>query len=1121
MSHDIIDNRNTRLIDHLRRIMDSSESAKFAVGYFLLSGLEGIADKLEHMKELRLLIGNTTNRETLEQLAEGYRRLELVQEDLERQTYRRRSDGQRIASETLENVRGSLELADQTEQGQQTVQRLVRMIEEKRVKVRIYTKGRLHAKAYIFDYGPVYDLYGKVREREEKGIAVTGSSNLTLSGVTHNTELNVVVHGNQNHAALTAWFEELWGEAEDFDERLLQELKQSWALAEVSPYELYLRTLYRLVKDRIDEQDRRITLGSKIEDALADFQKRAVEVVSGMIRQHGGGFVADVVGLGKSFIGAAIVKRQEQQGMRPLIICPAPLVEMWQRYDEEYELNARVLSMGLISSEESASKHLDPEHGEYRDRDFVMVDESHNFRSSETYRYEALQRFLESGGKKVCLLTATPRNKTAWDVYHQIKLFHPNDKTLLQIDPPDLKEFFKKIEGGEKKLPDLLQHVLYRRRRNDIVRYYGYDEETDQKVTAETFPQYRSGQRRAYVMVAGKRQFFPRRTLETVRYSIEDTYHGIYDKLRGYLGRAGVIKKQQQRNGDELTYARYGLWHYVKPAKQNEERYQVLHRAGANLRGLIRVLMFKRFESSVYAFQCTVERLIRVHEAFLTAMDAGIVPAGEESQAILYESDAYEEAELVDALRAVEGRYDLVDFDQKRLRADIEHDVALLRKMAQMVKPITPDQDDKLQVLRRLLKKTIAGGKCLIFTQYADTAKYLYDNLGDDVDDDELAAVYSSDKSKLSVVARFAPKANPDLWRRLRDRGAVELRVVVATDVLSEGLNLQDCDRIVNYDLHWNPVRLIQRFGRIDRIGSEHDRIYGYNFLPETGIERNLGLTQVLRDRIREIHETIGEDEKILDSSEQLNESAMYAIYEGKPATLDEHEDDEHLGLSSLSEAEEMLRELRATDPALFHRIATMRDGVRSARRTKAAGFVVFCEATSTHDDTRRYQQLFHVGPDGSVITRDLQRVLSVLACKPEEPAVRIPRELNEHVMQVRRAFAEEVKHRESQYEHSLSLSQGQRYVLRELAAYFKATAEEDEVRGQINLLEQAFRQPLNDAVRRELNRYRRDHLVGAQLVDALKRTYTRHGLARWLGMARGDAVGAIPKVVTSEALVL
>ena len=149
-THDIIDNRNAKLIDHLRTIMDSTDSAKFAVGYFFLSGLEGIAEKLETMKELKILIGNTTNRETLEQLAEGHRRLELVQGDIERQSYRRRTDARQMADETAANIRGSMELADQTDQQERTIHQLVRMIEEKRLKVRVYTKGRLHAKAYIF-----------------------------------------------------------------------------------------------------------------------------------------------------------------------------------------------------------------------------------------------------------------------------------------------------------------------------------------------------------------------------------------------------------------------------------------------------------------------------------------------------------------------------------------------------------------------------------------------------------------------------------------------------------------------------------------------------------------------------------------------------------------------------------------------------------------------------------------------------------------------------------------------------------------------------------------------------------------------------------------------------------
>ena len=292
------------------------------------------------------------------------------------------------------------------------------------------------------------------------------------------------------------------------------------------------------------------------------------------------------------------------------------------------------------------------------------------------------------------------------------------------------------------------------------------------------------------------------------------------------------------------------------------------------------MLLFKRFESSVYAFQETVRRLLRVHESFLAALTKGIVPAGEKAQAILYESDFSEETDFLSALREVSRTYDVADFDLKRLAEHIEHDINLLKKILVLVKPITPKQDAKLQTLKKRLAETpLREGKCLIFTQYADTARYLFENLNPGGRRDDMEVIYSGDKSKARVVGRFAPKANPE-YRFVA--GEQELMTVIATDVLAEGLNLQDCDKIINDDLHWNPVRLIQRFGRIDRIGSDFDVIYGFNFLPETGIERNLGLKQKLHNRIQEIHDTIGEDSAILDRTEHLNEEAMYAIYERK-----------------------------------------------------------------------------------------------------------------------------------------------------------------------------------------------------------------------------------------------
>ena len=1108
-SHDIIDNRKEILVDHINQILSSTEAARFAVGYFFLSGLTSIAGKLKGVKELRLLIGNTTNRETLEQLAEGYRRLELVKDAAEAQAYPKRSAEKQMAGETAENIRTSMELMDQTDEGENLVREMVRMIEDKQLKVKVYTKGRLHAKAYIFDYGAVFDEAGKPVERHEKGIAIVGSSNLTLSGITHNTELNVVVQGNDNHAELVRWFDELWNESQDFDEALMQEMKQSWALAPVRPYDIYMKTIYALVKDRLEgEDDRDILFDSEITRQLADFQKTAVRQAIQITRDYGGVFIADVVGLGKSYIGAAVVKHFERTDhSRPLIICPAPLVEMWDRYNEVYELNARVLSMGLLREDDEDGLNVLLKDTKYRDRDFVLIDESHNFRYPDTQRYKVAQQFL-STGRRCCFLTATPRNKSAWDLYYQIKLFHQEDKTDLPVDPPDLKQYFKLIEKGDRKLPDLLSNVLIRRTRNHILRWYGFDAETHQPVDPSRFKEYMDGQRRAYVLVGGKHQFFPKRELGTIEYSIEATYQGLYQELRGYLGKGRKGHPAEPIPG-ELSYARYGLYNFVAKDKQRREPYASLHRAGLNLRGLVRVLLFKRFESSVYAFRETIKRLITVHERFKEALSQGIIPAGDKAEDILYEPNQAEEQDFMDALRQASGRYSTADFDIDRLRRHIEHDIELLKKMLELVEPITPEKDAKLQKLKEeLAKRPLKEGKRLIFTQYADTARYLFDNLNPQGKKTDIEVIFSGDKSKAKVVGRFAPKANPEYHFV---SGESELMTVIATDVLAEGLNLQDCDKIVNYDLHWNPVRLIQRFGRIDRIGSGYDIIYGFNFLPETGIERNLGLKEKLHNRIQEIHDTIGEDSAILDRTEMLNEEAMYAIYEKQGRQLSLF-DDEGSELLDINEAEELLRQLRRDSPNEYERIANLRDGIRTVKPASTKGNYVFCQAG-------RYQQLFLLDENGEVVTREIPRILGTIKCSTDLKGLPLPKGYNAVVMRVKRLFAEEVKHRQAERQFSPSLTQGQRYVLRELRVLFNAT-EDDDLKAQINILEAAFRGTMTRALAQELNRIRRNGITGQALMKNLSELYYQHNMRDWIDRRSLQIEDQpVPVIVCSEGL--
>ncbi len=1111
MPHDIIDNRADKLVDHIRRILPGSQAAKFAVGYFFLSGLEAVADVLENIHELRLLIGNTSNRETIEQIAEGYRRLEQVQSAAEAISYPRRADIDLSVAATAENVGLAAALMDQTDQSERLVGVLVRLIEEGRLHVRVYTQGRLHAKAYIFDYGPVYDAAGHLLPREERGIAIVGSSNFTLSGVVSNTELNVLVHGNDNHAGLTDWFEALWGESQDFEAHLMQELRRSWPLTQVTPYEVYLKTLYELVRDRLEGAEAEEFLWrDDITAVLTEFQEQAVRQAVQMIRRYGGCFVADVVGLGKSYIGAAIVKHFERHDRaRSLIICPAPLVEMWEHYNEAYQLNARVLSMGFLREDDQRGVEWMLHDERFRYRDFVLVDESHNFRNTDSQRYHVLESFLSTGDRRCAFLTATPRNRSVWDIHNQLRLFHPQEVTDLPVDPPNLRQFFRLVEEGERRLPALLAHVLIRRTRTHVLRWYGYDAETGQRVAPDHFAPYRDGQRRAYVLVAGRQQFFPKRQLETITYSIEATYAGLYDQLRSYLSRT--------ENTASLTYARYGLWNYVRPDRRNRPPYADLQRAGANLRGLMRVMLFKRFESSVYAFRQTVQRLLRIHQAFLSALAQGIVPAGEEAQSLLYESDEMEEQALMDALAQVSGRYAVEDFDLVSLRADIEHDIQILLRMHNLVAAISPEQDDKLQTLKTWLsRQPLDQGKRLIFTQYADTAQYLYDNLDPEHHRPDIEVIYSREKSKAEIVGRFAPRANP---QHQPPQDTPEIDTLVATDVLSEGLNLQDCDKVINYDLHWNPVRLIQRFGRIDRIGSEYDVIYGYNFLPETELEKNLGLRDKLARRIQEIHDTIGEDAAILDPSERINEEAMYTIYtRGEIGRYEEDQVDEYL---DLNEAEEIVRQLREDQPAIYQRIAGLRDGIRCGRQISEhgsdspQGTMVFCRAG-------QYRQLYLMDSHNEIITRDIPRILGLLKCEPDTPAAPLPEGYNSTVMEIKHQFDREVQARRAERSHTASLTRAQRYVLQELRLLFDGTTSED-LRRQITVMEAAFRRTISrPAVRSELNRIRREEIRGETLLSTLSNIYHVYGLdeSPIYSQVNEDENIALPRIVCSEAMI-
>jgi len=1072
---DIIDNQTHSLTDAIQRFLGGSQRAHMAVGYFFISGLGAVAGSLETLQKWRLLIGDTSDRRTIEQLAAASQSLPEVQAALEGAAYPSLLEIAQHQHQAQESIETSLSRMTQADESESLIDLLIRLLREERLQVRVFTRGCLHAKAYIFDYLP---------GRFEKGIAVVGSSNFTLAGLTSNTELNVVVHGNDNHAALLHWFEQLWNQGEDFNPNLMTALTHSWAKEDVTPYEIYLKSLYELVRKRLESDDLLDPFWqTEIMAVLTDFQKNAVQRAIQIIREFGGAFVSDVVGLGKSYIGAAIIKHfQRYDRARPLILCPASLVDMWEHYNEAYRLDARVVSIGMLHSDaDYLDANLLLDDGRYRDRDFILVDESHNFRNQDTQRYHLLQQFLNSGEKHCVFLTATPYNRSVRDIYNQIKLFHLSEVTQIPIDPPLLRNFFRLVENGERRMADLLSQIMVRRTRMDVLRWYGFDETTGEHIDPLKFEPYRTGEKRAYVLVGGEPQFFPERELHTIQYNINETYEGFYDRLRGYLGRgSGLMPESDER----LTYARYGLWHYVYPAMQEQPPYNELERAGVNLRGLMRVALFKRLESSVYAFRMTIERMLRTHQAFLVAVNQGVIPAGEQASDILEAADQDEEMDLIEALEAVTGRYNAEDFDLDRLKHDLTGDISIFTQMLALVAPITADQDDKLQTLKAKLfegKAPLSSKKCLIFTQFTDTAKYLNEHLNPN-QNPKIDVIYGSGKNKMLTAARFSPSANPQVKVPANQP---EIDLLIATDVMSEGLNLQDCDQVINYDLHWNPVRLIQRFGRIDRIGSRHDHIFGYNFLPEAGLEAGLGLTEILQRRINEINAILGGDSAILSPKEQLQTEAFIAIYRGD--TIERFEETDEDELVDLVEAEELIRQIRNADPMLFARISELSDGVRSTRKDRLAGAIVHCKAG-------QYQQLFLVNNEGQIVKRNLAEVLAVLQCKPDEMTLHTPANHNVLVSDVLKRFKHEVEQIRAEMKIATPLSNAQRYIMEHFAIHLHTLHHETEI-SRISRLSEFVKQPPTDLVKKEMNQIQRAGIRGRELVDIVERMIERFNL--------------------------
>lgn len=863
--------------------------------------------------------------------------------------------------------------------------------------------AKLHAKAYLFS-GPV--------ER----FAAVGSSNLTRGGLQQNVELNLVSSSGELVDDLAAWFDRKWDQGQDCKEELVQRLEECVLFGRrYTPWQVLIKSLHAAYGHFLE-----VGLSEDIAERLAGFQQHAVQRCTTLLERHWGAMLCDSVGLGKTYEGLGILaefSRRRDGRTRALVVCPAQLEGNWsQERFVQYGISAETVTMEslpqLVDLDEVQSP-LDRARRSRRLRhyqdhfDIVLVDESHNFRNSETKRYRALLEVIRGGkpDKRVVLLTATPINNSVWDLYTQLMLITRGDDAWYAGRGPvgNLRATFRAVARGEGGvgLLDTMMLSLVRRTRHDIRAMQQAGEEMEVGGQPLRFPQHE----------------IPR----AIGYSLQDLYGDIYRDVIDAV--------------EHLNFAVYQLESYGVDTgeRDTEER---LRQRNANFVGIMRTILLKRMESSVAALTSTVESMIDYLELFLARMgEAKIVTPRQAHRLRAVLGGSLPDADLETAdwdPRALEAMRELraapADAEEMAaLYAAVDEDRARLTVLLERLKWLEAkwegSADPKAAQVRALidsLPPTDARGtatKVVIFTNYRDTAEYLFHQLGGGSSAafrrDGLVRVRSNLKESLwmsvltgaddakrraAVLERFAPLSthrdaepidDPALADKIRPYREEGIDLLIATDVLSEGQNLQDAQYLINYDLHWNPVRMIQRAGRIDRLYSPHEKVFIFNVMPEQGLEDLLRLVGRLTRKLETIEDAIALDASVLGEQIEAKElDKIMALRAGGKKADDVYLEGERTqgldaGLEVLNRYLDIMRETATEE------LREIPNGVYSVREGSADG--VYVMLRMPEEASGEVYWRFYPGGDTAHPLSSPNDVLDLIAADRETVRLDVP----------------------------------------------------------------------------------------------------------------------------------
>lgn len=867
-------------VEYLRQWCEVAKSFDIATGYFDIGALLALDGDWQKLDGMRILMGDHVTGGTKKALLEAVR------------------------TRTEQHLDDSIEAAKREDPFLEGADGIVGGLTDGRIVCRVYNRDKFHAKAYI--------THGRLEVVGSQ--ALVGSSNFTRPGLTQNVELNLNLESRLEVAQLQAWYEKHWNASVDITPDVLKTIERH--TVEHPPFDVFAKALRALVATQDPSSHAWEEQGSKVHPKLDRYQQEGYATLMDIARQHGGGFLCDGVGLGKTFVGLMLIERLVlQEGKRVVLFAPRAVREaVW---DKELKNHLGHIG-GADFSNLTVFNHTDLSRGgDFPERfenvarlaDVVIVDEAHHFRNRgsrpdpddpESWsRFHRLAQLVRTGRQKqMFLLTATPINNSLNDFRHLIELFtgdDADDHFSRTLGVPSVvarlnaltREVRKQMEGGPEDVvdaPDALQEVLsedalfqglvVQRSRAYVKR----SQEAELGAATTVFPEPRPPQVAAYSL---------RRSHGRLIELLDESFQrqkplfslSIYYPLAFYIG------------DDES----------IDPKEMNRQQQVV---------GLIRTNFLKRFESSVHAFQQSCHRLLRKLLAFLKKNDERTYDRWVRQHEELLEfvpqldlfADADDEPEDVvppELLEAAE-RLDPREYDVPSVLMDVVLDLEQLAKLLDATRRFDEKDDDKLARLVRILQANErAGRKTLVFTEFADTARYLHRALlarG-------LEAVAQLDGStkvdRRDVIERFSPYYNGTSSVELRTLDREEIRVLVTTDVLAEGLNLQDATQLVNYDIHWNPVKLMQRIGRVDRrlnpavearIVSDHPDLAGdrgqvvvHNFLPPDELELLLKLYEKVSFKSLLISATLGIEKSFLTPDDDFAALKEFnAQYEGE-----------------------------------------------------------------------------------------------------------------------------------------------------------------------------------------------------------------------------------------------